>query len=468
MSMMLISFLFFFVLFSGLGVISAFWRKETVDDYLLASRSVPSWLVGLSFGATISSGATFVGFAGLAYHSGIVAAYTVAALMIGDYIGWRLAGDKIRKIAHEKNAHTYPSLIGKFQESPFPRVTMLASLLSIFFMGIFCAAQIMAGAKIGETLFGWDFNWFVFLGAAVLMAYCWAGGIRASIWTDALQALIILLSLIVLIVTGLDHLGGFGAMWSALSERDAALTDLWQLDLWTVCLGWLCVGIGILGQPQLMVRHMVARCENNLIAARRIYVGWRVVVLTLAVISGMIARVMLPETEGFDPELSVPQLWAELLSPALVGLLIAGLFSSTMSTADSLLLSCSSALTQHVIPKWRDSYAYARLGTLLVIVFVVIVALTASKGVLSLVVVAWSGMAAALVPMIVVQLLGAKLNETQAVLMMLIGFGVAMAWRYGFGLDKELMELVPGMVAGFAVYAFFKFLEWKRTATNKG
>lgn len=83
---MLISFFVFFALFTALGIVSAFWRKETIDDYLLASREIPSWLVGLSFGATISSGATFIGFAGLAYHSGVAAIYTVAGLMIGDYI----------------------------------------------------------------------------------------------------------------------------------------------------------------------------------------------------------------------------------------------------------------------------------------------------------------------------------------------------------------------------------------------
>ncbi len=99
---MLISFLVFFTLFTVVGIASVFWRRTTIEDYFLASREMPYWLVGLSFGATISSGATFIGFAGLAYHSAITAIYTTIGLMIGDFIGWTIAGKKIRHIAQEK------------------------------------------------------------------------------------------------------------------------------------------------------------------------------------------------------------------------------------------------------------------------------------------------------------------------------------------------------------------------------
>ena len=449
---MLISFFIFFLLFTGVGVVSAFWRRETVDDYLLASRQVPSWLVGLSFGATISSGATFIGFAGLAYHSGITAIYTVAGLMLGDYIGWRIAGTKIRHISEEKNVHTFPSLVGKLSKQTLPLVTVITSLLTIIFMGTYCSAQLVAGAKVGEALFGWDFELFVIIGALVLLAYCWAGGIRASIWTDALQAIIILFSLIVLIVAGLSKIGGLGEMWGQLTAIDPKLTNPFQISMLSTAVGWLFFGIGILGQPQLMVRHMVARHDRDIITARRIYVGWRVTVLTMAVLSGLIARLLIPATEVFDPELSIPKLWEELLHPVLVGLLIAGLFSATMSTADSLLLAASSALSQHLVPKWRNSYFFARIATILVIVLIVTIAFMATKGVLALVIIAWTGMASAVVPLIVVQLLGAQISQKTALAMMGCGFATMLVWRYGLGWHKELLDLAPGMMAGFVVY----------------
>ena len=461
---MLISFLIFFCLFTGIGLASALWRKNTIDDYFLASREMPAWLVALSFGATITSGATFIGFAGLAYAKGIIAVYTVAALTIGDHIGWAIAGNKIRRKAHERQLHTYPSLIGKLGNIDQNIVTAIAAVLTIVFLGTYCAAQLVAGAKIGENLFGWDYEIFIVIGAAVLLAYCWAGGIRASIWTDAVQAFMIFFSLLVLIVAGLNEIGGFGVMWQKLTEIDPALTNPFQAQSIPVIVGWLAFGIAILGQPQLMVRHMVSKSDEDLLLARRIYLTWRWSVLLLACVSGMVARVLIPSTEIFDAELSIPMLWEDLLPPVLVGMLLAGLFSATMSTADSLLLSASSALTQHLIPKWRDSYMLARLGTVFVITLIVSIALVASKGVLALVILAWGGLGSALAPMIIVQLFGARPSQRLVLTMMATGFVTTVFWRYGLGLHKELLDLVPGMVVGFAVFAVGYPLQKRKAA----
>jgi len=462
--MILISFLAFFILFTAVGIASSFWRKDTIDDYFLASRGVSSWLVGLSYGATISSGATFIGFAGLAYHSGIVAVVTTAFLTIGDHVAWILAGGKIRQVTEERNAHTYSSLVGKLGGGDYKYVTAITAVLTIIFLGAYCAAQLVAGAKIGQALFDWNYNIFIFIGAGVLLAYCWAGGIRASIWTDVVQAVIILFSLLVLVVTGLEAVGGFSELMVKLEAIDSKLVDPFQWSMVAVVAGWFFFGIGVLGQPQLMVRHMVAASDEELLKARRIYLSWRWVVLMLSCMSGMIARVLLPEAGGFDPELSIPALWEDLLPPVLVGLLVAGLFSATMSTADSLLLSASSALTQHLVPAWRNSYKSARLGTVFVIALIVLIALFASKGVLALVILAWAGLGSAVAPLVVVQLLGGRPSQRLAVQMMISGFAVSVLWRYGLGWHAQLLELVPGMLVGFAVYVVGKTLE-KRTKT---
>ncbi len=460
MNVMLISFLVFFVLFTGVGLAASFFRKNNIQDYFLASRNVPGWLVALSYGATISSGATFIGFAGLAYTAGLTAVFATVGLMVGDHIGWIISGNKVRRKGVETQAHTYPSLVGKLSGQDFQIVTVITAMLTVIFMGTYCSAQLVAGAKIGQSLFDWDYNIFVFTGAAVLLAYCWAGGIRASIWTDAVQAIIIMASLLILVFVAMNQLGGFGELYDQLKAIDPKLVDPFQGSFISVFIGWLAFGVGVLGQPQLMVRHMVAKSDEDLLVARRIYLGWRWSVLFLATLVGFIARVMVPEIEGgFDAELSIPALWADLLPPVFVGFMVAGLFSATMSTADSLLLAASSALTQHVFPQLRNSYVFARLGTVIVIAFIVTIALMASQNVLSLVVLAWGGMASAVAPLVVLMLLGARPSQCLAVTMMVAGFGVAVYWRHGLGLHAQLMDLVPGMVTGFAIFALSYLLE---------
>ncbi|MCB1650905.1 MAG: sodium/proline symporter [Alphaproteobacteria bacterium] len=460
MNVMLISFLGFFIFFTVVGLASSFFRKNTIEDYFLASRSIPAWLVALSYGATISSGATFIGFAGLAYNTGLTAVYAVVGLTIGDHLGWIIAGNKIRRKGIAMRAHTYPSLVGKLGDQDFQIVTVITAMLTVIFLGTYCSAQLVAGAKIGQSLFAWDYDIFLYVGAAVLLAYCWAGGIRASIWTDAVQAMIIIASLFVLVVIAMDKLGGFGALYEQLKAIDPSLVDPFQSKFIPVFIGWVAFGIGVLGQPQLMVRHMVARSDEDLLLARRIYLLWRWSVLALATLVGFIARVMVPEIQGgFDPELSIPALWQDLLPPMLVGLLVAGLFSATMSTADSLLLAASSALTQHVFPQLRNSYVLARLGTVFVLLFILGIALMASQNVLSLVVLAWGGMASAVAPLVVIMLLGGRPTQRLAVMMMVAGFGVTVAWRHGLGLHAQLMDLVPGMATGFLIFGFSTLLE---------
>jgi sodium/proline symporter len=459
MDVTLISFLVFFILFTGVGLASSLFRKNTVEDYFLAGRAMPAWLVALSYGATISSGATFIGFAGLAYTSGLSAIYAIIGLTIGDHLGWIIAGNKVRQKGIETGAHTYPSLVGKLSGVDHKIVTTIMAMLTVVFLGTYCSAQIVAGAKIGQSLFDWDYTVFVFTGAAVLLAYCWAGGIRASIWTDAVQAIIIMISLIVLIVVALAEVGGFVSLYEQLRAIDPALVDPFQMKFLPIFVGWLAFGVGVLGQPQLMVRHMVARSDECLYKARKIYLAWRWSVLFMATLVGFIARIMIPEAQGFDAELSIPALWEQLLPPVLVGLLIAGLFSATMSTADSLLLAASSALTQHVFPQLRNSYVFARAGTVIVLGLVVAIALLAGKNVLALVVLAWGGMASAVAPLVVVLLLGARPSQRLSVMMMVAGFGVTVAWRHGLGLHAQLMDLVPGMLTGFAIFTLSYLLE---------
>lgn len=457
---MLLSFILFFILFTGVGLAAYFHRKEAVDDYLLASRATPGWLVALSMGSTTSSGATFIGFAGFAYFAGIAAVYAAVGILVGEYIAWRIAKDKIRKASANKKLNTYPELITGFGGHNMKYVKFFTALLSVFLLGAYCSAQLVAGAKVGAHLFDTSFEAFVWLGALLLIGYCWAGGIRASIWSDAVQAVLMIVALLVLITASLIELGGMTNAFNKLQALGANDLNPFQPHLLLVLVGWVGFGFSILGQPHVMVRHMVAKSASELKKARNIALSWRFSSLFLASVAGLLARILIPATGTFDAELSMPALWETLLPPALVGLLLAGLFAATLSTADSLLLSASSALTQNLFPKFGKSYTFARLGTLVVMAIAVSVALLSTKGVLSLVILVWGGMASALTPLLTIQLLGAKPSQKTALTMMVAGLGAMLFWRYGLGLHKELLDLVPGMAAGFAVYGMSKLMRY--------
>jgi sodium/proline symporter len=208
---------------------------------------------------------------------------------------------------------------------------------------------------------------------------------------------------------------------------------------------------------------MAVRRPLDLRISRHVYCIGNAALSTFSITAALCCRVLLSTDEAFDPELALPMLSLQLLPAVLVGLLIAGLFASTMSTADSQVLVCSSAITQDLFPRWRDSYAKAKLGTVFVTAAMLAIALSAGESVFAMVIMAWGALAAAFGPLMVVRCFGWKAGPQLATAMMLAGIATVIVWRFALNLSGAMYEVLPGMIAGFAVYAASRTLD--RSAT---
>ena len=167
------------------------------------------------------------------------------------------------------------------------------------------------------------------------------------------------------------------------------------------------------------------------------------------------ARILIPETAGFDAELALPTLAGQLLPDVLVGLILAGLFAATMSTADSQILSCTSAISNDFSIKKLESYRANKIATVCVTVVALGIALYGSKSVFSLVLIAWSALASAFAPLFIVYALRQKVAEWHAIAMMVSGIGVMLLWRY-FALNEITYEILPGILTGLLVFVLGK------------
>ena len=152
----------------------------------------------------------------------------------------------------------------------------------------------------------------------------------------------------------------------------------------------------------------------------------------------------------------MPTLAGQLLPDVWVGLILAGLFAATISTADSQILSCSAALTRD-LGIGRKSYLITKLGTVFVTITALLIALYGSDSVFSLVLIAWSALGSAFAPLLLVYAFGAKPSERTAVSMMIAGVAAMLLWRH-YDLADAMFEIVPGILAGFVVYGSIRFL----------
>ena len=456
-----VTFIIFLLLFTGVGIYSATRKQNTTTDYLLASRNVNSWLTALSAMATGQSGLLFIGQVGFAYKIGISSLWLTIGWAIGDYLAWWLVFKKLRNLSEEMASDTVSSFLGQNIKGS-RAIAVISALITIVFLGSYAAAQLVAGSKALNTVFGWNYNLGIIIGAVIVVIYCFSGGIRASIWTDAVQAIVMVGSLLLLLVVAVVNCGGVGNLWQSLAAIDPTLIN-WDASQqpWGFIpffIGWLVAGFGVVGQPHIMVRAMAIDSAEHIGFARNLKTSLGLINSVSATGIGLAARVMLPDLmNSGDPELALPYLSLELLPVVLVGLMLAGLFSATMSTADSQILSCSAALTQDIFPNTAKSYKLAKLGTLTVTAVILAIALAGDNNVFALVTFSWSALASGIGPLLILRVWQQTINLTTAIAMMVIGIATALIWNLGLDLSGAIYEVFPGMAAGIAVYGIARF-----------
>ncbi|HSG88188.1 MAG TPA: sodium/proline symporter [Pseudomonadales bacterium] len=468
--MIVASFLCFLAMFVVVGVSSYRYSRGDSADYLLAGQGVRPWLVGLSAVATNNSGYMFIGVIGYTYVTGLPAAWLMIGWILGDLLASQFVHARLRTATGARGEHTFAGILANWHGEQFVWLRRLGGLVTVAFLGAYAAAQLTAGSKALHVLFGWDAWVGAVIGAVIVLVYCLAGGIRASIWTDAAQSFVMIIAMSVLLVVAVTHLGGPAA---ALEQLDAvsptymnwlptglALGDGLGPVLFIV--GWMFAGFSVIGQPHIMVRFMALDDAKNMRRARIWYYSWFTAFYIAANSVGLLSRVLLP-AEGFDAELALPTIALELLPDVLVGLILAGVFAATMSTADSLILSCSAALTDDLAKGAGRRLVVVKAGTVLVTTMALLIALTGTDSVFSLVIYAWSVLAAAFGPLLVVLALGQRPRESLAITMMIIGVACVYAWK-AVPVLADYYEGMGGFLAGFAVFAVGRMLGFSEAA----
>ncbi len=455
---MIWSFFLSLFLLVSIGLSSAFFSRGTNQDYYLASANIKPWLVGLSAIATNNSGYMFIGFIGYVYTHGLAASWLVIGWIGGDFLASILVHSRLRMASGRIKSNSFTGLLSEWTGKKSYPLRCLLGLISLVFLLACAGGQLVAGSKAIDILFGWP-TWFgALLGTILVVFYCLAGGIRASIWTDAAQSFFMMLAMLMLALAAVNNLDGFKSAYQHMSQiegfldwmpEDTGVTGFTGLIFFSV--GWLFAGISVIGQPHIMIRFMTLNSVNKMLEAKTWYYTWYILFCLLSLTVGLLARVCLPEISNRDVEMALPALALELLPGFAVGLLVAGIFAATMSTADSLLLSCSAAITNDLYPKNIHQTLFVKLTTILVSVIALFWALLNTQSVFDLVTMAWSSLASAVAPLLIVLCLGLKPQPILSIAAVIVGLTTAFTWRF-FDLHIMVYEGFPGMIAGFLIF----------------
>ena len=471
--MILISFGFFLLTFVFIGILSNLKSKPTSADYLLASHSEKPWLIAFSSVATNNSGYMFLGMIGYSYMNGLSTIWIMICVLVGDFCASLFVHKKLRIVSGRMHALSFPEAISKWHGQDYKFVRVIGAMILIIFLSIYAAAQLKAGGKALHVLFGWNYAIGSIIGAVIVLFYCLAGGIRASIWTNTAQAFVMILAMGLLFFLAVKEIGGFkifaegmeniSPQYFSIFPQGIFFDGWWGLAFFIF--GWFFGGFGIVGQPHIMSSFMAMNKPENIVRIRFYYYTWYLIFYIFTIGTGLAARLLIPYSAGFDPELAMPSLTQQIMPEILIGLVLAGLFSATMATADSQILGCSASIVNDLMPKKRNSYFAAKLSTFLITILAMLVSFTDNQSVFSLAMIAWLALACTFAPIITIYSLGGKMSQRLALITMFIGLITMLVWRY-FGFGAGVYEAGPGIIAGLLPYLFFRAKNLLMTKRN--
>ena len=335
-------------------------RVRSADDFATARSAYGPVFLAFAFAATTASGATFVGFPGIAYDHGTAAVWSVFLYPVGTYLGVLICLRLVSNSGHQFGNRSIPEYLGSRYQSDAVRIMVsLFSLLLFFYL----AGQLVSGIVMFELMLGIPSGWALGITAAVLMVYVVLGGAHADILTDGVQGLLMVVigaALVVMFLIGYGVDGGLEGMVENLRSQDENLVGWLNPESVLYNSWWSVVAIVLSHLPLGLLPHI----GNKLWALkkpseRRRFLGLAFTFgLTLGMLGlgGLLARAVLGDvlTEpGATSNSALALLFMELFPAWLAALLGVGILAAVMSTADGLVVSSSQIIANDL---YRLSY----------------------------------------------------------------------------------------------------------------
>lgn len=483
--------IYFGILFL-LGIIAS-RRIKDLKDYYVGGKNLGYWVVAFSARATGESGWLLLGLTGMGAMMGYSTFWVVIGEVIGVALAWFFMAKPFKRLTNTYDSITIPDyLASRFSEAPRTIRGLAAAILAIFIV-IYVSSQIDATGTAFELFLGWNYYTGALVGFAIVVAYIFTGGFVAVAWSDLFQGVLMFIGLVALPTVMLFNIDNLSSITTTLHSMDPGLTswsgpytDVW-LNVATIG-GFMFIGLGFLGSPQVFVRFISVKDENEINKGRWVAIVFTVLTDAAAVAIGVLGRYLFTEI-GDDPEAILGKNAESVLSMGvykfmpelIIGFYIAVVLSAIMSTVDSLLVVGSSAITRDYYQKLRNPNIsnekltnFSRYITLGMALSALALALTIAwmlpeRSVFWFIIFGWSGIAATFCPMMILSLFWKRYNAWGAIASMLSGFVAIVLFKFyfatlpGIGVYLEKLDVMgPSFVVSFIFGVVFTYLSPKK------
>jgi len=426
-------------------------KVRSGSDYTIAGRKLPGWVAALSERATGESSWALLGLPGAAYAMGLTEIWTALGCVAGIITAWIVLAWRLRDEAEKYNVTTFTEYISVKHGETGRILRLISSFAIVFFFFFYVGAQFLGGGKTLHTLFGLKPGIGVLVTAAVIVPYTIYGGFRSVVYTDVVQAIVMIITLIIGPVVGIiyilnDHSTFASGITEALVMSGDTYTSLTGTAkgfgagiLITGGFSWFFGYLG--GQPQLSTRFMAIRSSGEAKKARNIGIAWTIVAYIGALMLGWIGIAIFGPAGLSDPEYVMPSVILKLFPPAIASILITGAIAAMISTADSLLILSATELSESMIRKENEARGKElifktlrkhRITTaLLAVIALALSYVSPSKLIFTLVSYVWAGIGCTFSVVILFTLFWQKFHGRAALITIIAGILFTVFWISG-------------------------------------
>lgn len=480
MSAQIVAKIIAFVLYLGfmvyIGLRSA-KKNNSSMDFFLGGRKVGPWITALSAEASDSSAWLLMGLPGLCYLGGVKETFwTAVGLIVGTYLNWLFVAKPLRKCTISfGDSITIP----EFFTNRFKDKTHLLTIISVFFIVLFftiyTASGFVACAKLFNSVFGLKYHIGLVIGLVVILSYTILGGYLAVCTTDFIQGALIFVAFVFSAVIAVVSLGGpaeamakvsdfsvravNGQFGAEMAEKFIANKSFSAMSVISA-LAW---GLGYFGMPHIIIRFMGIRSNAEIKTARRVGTVWMVIAYIGTFIIGSLGTVYLAGGDLANPlmilsggaEETVFSATMQQMYPAFIaGLFLCAILAASMSTADSQLLSASSAVSLDIykglINKDADEKTVmnvSRITVLVIAAIAFVLSLNPASSIFGLVSYAWAGFGSTFGPLVILALFWRGMTNKGAIAGLIAGGVTVVLWHNLKGGIFNVYEILPGFIA---------------------
>jgi SSS family solute:Na+ symporter len=333
-----------------------------------------------------------------------------------------------------------------------------ARIFSGFFAIALCAgilgAQIGAMGYVFNLFLGVDKVWGILIGCSIVIAYSTVGGMRAVVWTDVIQFLVLAVGIPLTLYYGLQAVGG----WQALTEQVPAANLRLPTEPFAIIALLSLFLTFMLGEtlvPPYLQRLLIGK-SSKAVSRGSLLSG--LFSIPFFAVTGLIGLVALAMQPSLDANLAMPYVIQEAVPPVLQGIVAAAIVSIIMSSADSFLNSASIAFSNDIVAPLRETPLSAKAElrltqsvTLLVGVLSVIFALSIDS-VIDILIYAYNFWAPTVLVPLCMAVLGFYVSQRRFVAGAVAGISVAIIWNTLLGGPLNVDGLVLGTAANLLAF----------------